>query len=133
MMEQIFLSLGINGVVALTFYIFLKHFFENINAERNYTREVVNNERETNKENINNLCCKIDKLIETIHDEIAFNTQNRVSFKNETDNIKDQYIRTANKVESIRKEISNISERQVRVIEKVESIENIVSNCRNNA
>jgi hypothetical protein len=123
-MEQVFLSLGINGVITFILYFYIKNSFDHYKAERESNKESMFHERRSNKENIDNLCLRIDKLVDVMHDEIAHNTQLNVNRVNDMEVLKDQYIRMANKVESIREDVRLIQERQLQ-------IQDVVQGCRN--
>ena len=122
-MEQIFLNLGINGVITFILYFYIKNSFDHYKAERESNKESMFHERRTNKDNIDNLCARIDKLVDIMHDEIAHNTQLNVNRVNDMEVLKDQYIRMANKVESIKDDVQSIQERQIQIQE-------IVQGCR---
>jgi len=96
-LENLLVSLGINGIGFLMLYFYMNKTFKE-------TEDI----RKNNSENIDKLCIKIDKLIDLMHERIVYDTQlNAV--------IKEQLIEIQKNQEYFKMEISTLREKVERI------------------
>lgn len=98
-------SIGIPGtLIVIAFYFsnrLLEKYFDNAKLER----EVRTKELEKDKSDVSKLCDKIDKMSDIIHEFASIQVQKSVILEKNIADIKDMYIRIANKQDVIREQV----------------------------
>lgn len=118
-MEQILASMGTQIVGFLLLYWYMDKTMKNQREkETNENQSDVEQEKikaqlkiaelESHKEDFDRLCEKIDKIVDAMHEIVTNNVQRMIIVENEIYNIKDMYIRTANKIADIHEKIIEI-------------------------
>lgn len=102
------LGLGIQGVITYILILIMKnnHSKDMKQLEQTHEKEKQDIQIdimrvESHKQDIDKLCCKMDKMVDAMHEIVAKDTQRMIKLEQDVEGIKDMYIRTATKISDI--------------------------------
>lgn len=100
-LEKIITQMGIPGIGFAFLGYFLKRYFD----EAKESRVLREKELEKDNKDITKLCEKIDKMADAIQDFATIQVQKSTILEKDVTDIKDMYIRIANKQDVIREQV----------------------------
>ena len=100
-MEQILAGMGTQIVGFLLLYWYIGQTMKSNIENNKINAQVKISEMESHKEDFDKLCDKMDRMVDAMHEIVAKDSQRMIILEQEIENVKDMYIRTANKIGDI--------------------------------